>query len=211
MMRRIVPKEALSLPRHRKFNNRIEQKHDCLLSRDAQVKKRPSVTSKIVIFHRQYSKQLRSIFIIIGFFSLLTILLSRQLIRISFRITSRNHSYNKPRVVQVHADLTILPSFVANKASSKREIDLGPLKPYISKDHRARAPLWHHDCEPMHWWQETSFPTCNKFHEMHMEKDLKWIAEGGYNSVFEIKDKYDNQKYVIKILGVRIGSFHFSM
>lgn len=34
-----------------------------------------------------------------------------------------------------------------------------------SDDFRYRDPLYENDCEPMQWWQETSFPNCNVFHE----------------------------------------------
>eukprot|EP00980_Cylindrotheca_fusiformis_P021777 scaffold8600_cov111-Cylindrotheca_fusiformis.AAC.9 len=63
----------------------------------------------------------------------------------------------------------------------------------------SRDPLREGDCEPMQWWQETSFPSCNKMHEIHMESQFTFIANGGYNSVFVLND-IDGAQRVVKIL-----------
>ena len=56
----------------------------------------------------------------------------------------------------------------------------------------------------MQWWQETSFPSCNKMHEIQMEKDIKVLAEGGYNTVFKLRD-IDERIHVLKILDYSTG------
>mmetsp|Transcript_16300 Transcript_16300/g.24159 ORF Transcript_16300/g.24159 Transcript_16300/m.24159 type:complete len:467 (-) Transcript_16300:466-1866(-) len=63
----------------------------------------------------------------------------------------------------------------------------------------ARDPLWEGDCQPMHSWQETSFPSCNKMHEIHMNDQVVYFAHGGYNDIFKMTD-VDNKEYIVKIL-----------
>eukprot|EP00980_Cylindrotheca_fusiformis_P021776 scaffold8600_cov111-Cylindrotheca_fusiformis.AAC.8 len=69
--------------------------------------------------------------------------------------------------------------------------------------HQIRDPMRKGDCEPMRWWQEASFPSCNKVHEMHLmessSSQFKFIANGSHNSVFVIKD-VDGSEHVVKIL-----------
>lgn len=65
---------------------------------------------------------------------------------------------------------------------------------------KMRDPLFEGDCEPMRWWQQTSFPTCNKMHEIDMtDSRFRKIARGGYNDIFKLKD-IDGTSYVMKIL-----------
>jgi len=62
-----------------------------------------------------------------------------------------------------------------------------------------RDPLRTEDCEPMQPWQETLFPSCLDFHAMDLQKDLRAITNGGYNSVFRYTDM-DGSYHIMKIL-----------
>ncbi|CAJ1968766.1 unnamed protein product [Cylindrotheca closterium] len=69
---------------------------------------------------------------------------------------------------------------------------------------RQRDPLHEGDCEPMRWWQETSFPSCNIMHEKHFEREVAWLTNGGYNSIFRTVDNSSMEggttTYILKIL-----------
>jgi hypothetical protein len=65
-----------------------------------------------------------------------------------------------------------------------------------------RDSLYEGDCVPMQPWQETSFPVCNKIHEVDLTdgpRSLSHIAHGGYNDVFRITD-VNEQSFVMKML-----------
>ena len=51
----------------------------------------------------------------------------------------------------------------------------------------------------MRWWQETSFPTCNKMHEKRFEEEVAFLTNGGYNSIFRMADM-DGSIHILKIL-----------
>lgn len=76
-----------------------------------------------------------------------------------------------------------------------------------SDDFRYRDPLYENDCEPMQWWQETSFPNCNVFHEFDFSgkartNEFSFFAQGGYNQIWWANEysKEQDPELIIKIL-----------
>jgi hypothetical protein len=171
-----------------------------------------SKTARSVTLLRQCSRALSSTLMIICFFlsSLMLVASRKSSILSSFGHQSR-YNFSQPRIVQVNIDLDDLSSpdhisdYFENHPSKKIHVHKSALaaqnlqKNSKKYDKWARDPLWEGDCQPMQPWQETSFPSCNKFHEMRVESQFKFIASGGYNTVFQLTD-IDEKKYAVKIL-----------
>lgn len=119
--------------------------------------------------------------------------------------------FHKPRTVEVSSNLDVMEISSALRDSiigfTNDTIEASPeyerfrhhLEDSKKYQHGQRDPIRTEECEPMHPWQETMFPTCNGFHEMELQKDLRVITDGGYNSVFRYTD-LDRSYHIMKIL-----------
>jgi hypothetical protein len=222
MSRRLVSKDATTLPRHHQEEKSASsasiKNKKSLNETKFHKNKTPSFGTlsarSVTIFFRQCFRD--SSFSVIVFLFLCTSLLlitandSSPILR---RLTSAksHYSFDKPRIIQVNTNLDHLET---KQYLETYEPGLSTQEIYISESAEeaqkllknskkygqwSRDPLKEGDCEPMHWWQETSFPSCNKMHEMHMEKQFQFLADGGYNSVFSLRD-IDRSMHVVKIL-----------
>lgn len=75
-----------------------------------------------------------------------------------------------------------------------------------------RDPLYYKDCIPMQAWQETSFPSCNIFHEIDFygksrSNEFSHFTSGGYNDVLVVKSLIDNSDVVFKMLEYGTGEY----
>ncbi|CAJ1939965.1 unnamed protein product [Cylindrotheca closterium] len=122
-------------------------------------------------------------------------------------------TFHKPRTLEISSDLLD----TINNITSLRDpilgyntndtIEVSPahekFKEHLENSKRynrwQRDPIRTEECEPMHPWQETLFPSCLDFHAMDLQKDLRAITDGGYNSVFRITD-IDGSHHIMKIL-----------
>ena len=73
-----------------------------------------------------------------------------------------------------------------------------------------RDPLYYKDCVPMQAWQETSFPSCNVFHEADFYgksrgNEFSHLTSGGYNDVLTAKSLFDKMDVVFKMLEYGTG------
>jgi len=119
---------------------------------------------------------------------------------------SRDTSFRQPRMLQVDdSDFHSVQNLVHHeyKASSHAVHISKRTKKSLNNSkkhsHWQRDPLREGDCEPMHSYQETSFPSCNLMHEMRMESQFQVLTHGGYNSVFKMVD-IDGATHIVKIL-----------
>lgn len=202
MSRRSVVRDTTLLPQHHERKDqrqKMYQYHNHLCQEDDKLQKHSPMHVRLRNkFHRYRrgsspSKVAGSAFI---FFLMIYRILGR-----------RNGSYDflPPRIVSVTLELDQVSTDFALGHFRKIRVDPSTLEGQGALEnskiyrHNMRDPLWEDDCTPMHAWQETSFPSCNKMHEMHMESQVRFLADGGYNSVFEHTDM-DGQKHIVKIL-----------
>lgn len=115
-----------------------------------------------------------------------------------------------PRVVatevgcDVNCEIMVVP-LTANKFPDFEEESIPENAPIPNKDWYEPNADWYIDgydwdvCEPMYDWQMQSFPNCNNFHELDMEK-LSYLAKGGSRVAFELKQNLDGkeEKFVYK-------------
>lgn len=133
-------------------------------------------------------------------------------------VSGGNYHLNQPRILQVNLNLSKQTDGADDKHATNIYLEayqpgISTQEIYISEPAQeaqkllknskkygrwARDPLHEGDCEPMRDWQTTSFPSCNKMHEMHMEQQFKFLADGGYNTVFAVTS--GTEKQVVKIL-----------
>jgi len=94
-------------------------------------------------------------------------------------------------------------TILVNKKALKKQASL-----YDSEDYdQFRDLLYEGDCVPMSSWQETSFPSCSKLHEMDFSGkartgELEYLTSGGYNDIFYIENSAlpVSEEVIVKIL-----------
>lgn len=219
MSRRPVAKETFLPTRHDSSNARSprEEKNGGTNHDDEKFHKPSSLTTKGFIWCRNVTKFYHQILLLfVGLFILLLqITLHYKYSLHANPTTGSPNSFNQPRILLVNSSLDKVSRELAWKnfqtksgrevvvsfASIRAENTLANSRKYNAQ---SRDPLWEGECQPMQWWQETSFPSCNKMHEIQMEKDIKVLAEGGYNTVFKLRD-IDERIHVLKILEYSTG------
>ncbi|CAJ1968770.1 unnamed protein product [Cylindrotheca closterium] len=131
------------------------------------------------------------------------------------RHNRNDSSFRQPRVLYIdpHFYTTIennnhdAGDAEESSSSSKHEIQITKrtraAKKHLenSRQYRKwqRDPLREGDCKPMKPWQETSFPSCNKMHEMEIQSQFQVLTNGGYNTVYKFSDM-DGSTRIAKIL-----------
>ncbi|CAJ1933274.1 unnamed protein product [Cylindrotheca closterium] len=119
-------------------------------------------------------------------------------------------SFRQPRVLQVDdSSFQAVQNLVHHSVhkESEHEIQITKSERRAKKNLRnsyqykkwQRDPLREGDCEPMDPWQETSFPSCNLMHEVDVAQQMEVLTEGGYNTIYKMKD-IDGATHIVKIL-----------
>jgi len=111
-----------------------------------------------------------------------------------------------PRVMEIsdsrqYQNLRRERSIEVSKYALQKQKSLGNSDSYDD----FRDPLYYKDCVPMQAWQETSFPSCNIFHESDFYgksrgNEFSHLTSGGYNDVLIVKSIFDNSDVVFKML-----------
>lgn len=116
-------------------------------------------------------------------------------------------NFRQPRVIQVGSSFHNVESLVNGEQykESEHEIKVSERarKAKNSLDNSYQYKKWQKDpiaegCEAMREWQEASYLTCNKIHEVDFLSQAWYLGRGGLNAVFKMTDI--DGAYVIKIL-----------
>jgi len=158
-----------------------------------------SINAKIVILLRQFSRKACTAFILV-FCTLIVIIVVKSPFNGS---NNQSNDISQPRIIVIN-NLNDFSTLIFHKhlnhTLSSRKIDIE--EPALAAQKRLQNSKKYNDWSRDSLWEETSFPSCNKMHEIHMEAQMKFIDSGGYNNVFLLQD-YDYSEYILKILDGR--------
>lgn len=125
-------------------------------------------------------------------------------------VTKVTASFRQPRVVQLDSSslAMVVQNFVDEEPSETSDREIGvserARKAKKSLENSYQYKKWQKDkkekgCEPLREWQETSFATCNKIHEVDFHTQATYLARGCLNAVFKMTD-VDGSTHIVKIL-----------
>ncbi|CAJ1968768.1 unnamed protein product [Cylindrotheca closterium] len=118
-------------------------------------------------------------------------------------------NFRQPRILQIDSDLHTIQNLDQHEyITSSHEVHVSKrerrTKERLNNSkkydrHSLRDPIREGDCEAMHAYQETSFPSCNLMHEVNMVQQMEVLTEGGFNTVYKMTD-IDETTHIVKIL-----------
>jgi hypothetical protein len=105
-----------------------------------------------------------------------------------------------------HYPRTVFVSRSLHKVKSSRPAQyeihhrhVEPLSDVKVRTDTSVPPFEEGDCKAMHDWQMNYQPACNSVHEIDMQEN-KFLAEGGFRSVWWMRDGVSGSEAVMKVL-----------
>lgn len=108
---------------------------------------------------------------------------------------------HRPRTVYVSRSLRVKSSRpAAQYEPHHRHVE--PLSDVKVQTDTSVSPFEEGDCKAMHDWQLNYQPACNSVHEINMMEN-RYLAEGGFRSVWWMRDSVNGSEAVMKVLSWR--------